>query len=34
VKDGKSTPAFRNIFPIPASDLGANPNLKQNDPNY
>jgi hypothetical protein len=34
VKDGKSTAAFRNIFPIPASDLGANPNLKQNDPNY
>ena len=33
VPDGKSTPAFRDIFPIPASDLGANPNLSQN-PNY
>jgi len=31
VKDGIATPAYRNIFPIPANDLNANPNLKQND---
>jgi hypothetical protein len=31
VKEGRSTEAFRNIFPIPASDLLANPNLRQND---
>lgn len=30
VKEGKTTEKFRNIFPIPASDLAANPNLKQN----
>ncbi|MEZ4988173.1 MAG: RagB/SusD family nutrient uptake outer membrane protein [Saprospiraceae bacterium] len=30
---GTSVPAYRNIFPIPASDLGVNPNLSQN-PNY
>jgi hypothetical protein len=30
VKDGVSTDAKFNIFPIPAADLGANPNLKQN----
>jgi starch-binding outer membrane protein, SusD/RagB family len=28
---GKATPAHLNIFPIPASDLIANPKLKQND---
>jgi hypothetical protein len=33
VAAGKSTPAFRDVYPIPASDLGANPNLSQN-PNY
>lgn len=31
VKEGRTTEGFRNIFPIPASDLAANPNLKQND---
>jgi hypothetical protein len=29
-KDGASTDDHLNVFPIPASDLGANPNLKQN----
>jgi hypothetical protein len=29
VKEGTSTPAFRNYFPIPSSDLAANPTLKQ-----
>ncbi len=33
VKDGKAVEDFRNIFPIPSSDLIANPNLKQN-PGY
>jgi hypothetical protein len=33
VQAGKTTEAFRNLFPIPASELGANPNLKQN-PGY
>jgi hypothetical protein len=27
------TPAFRGLLPIPAAELGANPNLKQN-PGY
>jgi hypothetical protein len=31
IKDGTSIEAKRAIFPIPASDLGTNPNLKQND---
>jgi hypothetical protein len=31
--DGIATEAFRNIFPIPAADLGANPKLEQN-PGY
>jgi len=31
VKEGKSVPTFRNIFPIPAADMSANPRLKQND---
>jgi len=31
IKDGAATPAYRNLFPIPSNDLGANPNLKQND---
>lgn len=30
VKEGTSTPSFRNIYPIPSADLGANTNLKQN----
>ncbi len=33
VMEGASTPAFRNIFPIPASDIGVNPKLQQN-PGY
>ncbi len=32
-KNGISVPAFYNIFPIPSSDVSANPNLKQN-PGY
>ncbi|WP_044211650.1 RagB/SusD family nutrient uptake outer membrane protein [Flammeovirga sp. OC4] len=31
--EGRSTPAYRNIFPVPAQQLIANPNLKQN-PGY
>ncbi len=31
VKEGRLTESFRDIFPIPASDLLANPNIKQND---
>lgn len=30
VKEGKKMPSFRNVFPIPSSDLGNNPNLEQN----
>ena len=30
VAGGTTTPAFRNVFPIPTSDLSANPNLQQN----
>lgn len=30
VRDGRGVEAFRNIFPIPAADIIANPNLKQN----
>jgi hypothetical protein len=33
VKEGVSTEAFRDIFPIPANDLAANPGLNQN-PGY
>lgn len=33
VKNGSSVEEKFNLFPIPASDLAANPNLKQND-NY
>ncbi|GAB2771029.1 RagB/SusD family nutrient uptake outer membrane protein [Salinimicrobium soli] len=33
VPQGTTTAAFRNIFPIPASDLGVNTNLTQN-PGY
>jgi len=31
VKEGTSTPSYRNLYPIPSDDLTANPNLKQND---
>lgn len=31
VKDGTATPSYRNLYPIPSNDLGANPNLEQND---
>jgi len=31
VMDGKATDAKYNLFPIPASDIAANPNLKQNE---
>jgi hypothetical protein len=31
VKDGISTSKHLDVFPIPASDRGANPNLEQND---
>ncbi len=31
--DGVSTESYRNIYPIPAADIGANPNLDQN-PEY
>ncbi len=30
VKEGASTPAYRDLFPIPADDRAANPNLDQN----
>jgi hypothetical protein len=30
VKAGTTTGAFRDLYPIPASELGANPNLTQN----
>ncbi len=30
VKAGKLTEAFRNLYPLPASEIIANPNLKQN----
>ncbi len=30
VKDGKSVETFRALFPLPAADVTANPNLKQN----
>lgn len=33
VKEGKTVENFRNIYPIPAADRGANPNLRQN-PGY
>lgn len=31
IKEGVPTERYRNIFPIPSSDLAANPNLKQNE---
>jgi len=33
VKEGKTTASFRNVFPVPANQLTANPNLIQN-PGY
>lgn len=33
VRDGRAVESFRNIFPIPASDVIANPSLQQN-PGY
>jgi len=33
VKAGVTTPAYRNLYPIPTAELGANPNLTQN-PGY
>jgi hypothetical protein len=30
-KNGQATASFRDLFPIPAADLAANPGLKQND---
>lgn len=33
VKDGRGVESFRKLYPIPASDLTSNPNLKQN-PGY
>lgn len=33
VAEGTSTPSYRNILPIPSTDLNANPNLTQN-PGY
>ncbi|MGA9270816.1 MAG: RagB/SusD family nutrient uptake outer membrane protein [Lutimonas sp.] len=31
VKEGKTTEAFRDIYPIPSTDIIANPSLTQND---
>jgi starch-binding outer membrane protein, SusD/RagB family len=31
VKDGAATDSYRDLFPIPAADMGANPTLEQND---
>ena len=31
VKVGTSTPSYRDLYPIPSNDLGANPTLKQNE---
>ena len=33
VKEGIATESFRDLFPIPAADIGANPTLEQN-PGY
>lgn len=30
VQAGTSIPAYRSLFPLPATDVTANPNLKQN----
>ncbi len=31
VQDGRATEAFRDVFPVPASQITANPNLVQNE---
>ena len=31
VMEGQAVEAFRNVYPIPASDINANPNLTQNE---
>ena len=31
VKEGRATETHRDLFPIPSAELGANPNLEQND---
>ena len=31
VKEGKAVESYKNLFPIPTSDLMVNPNLEQND---
>ncbi|GAB3015417.1 RagB/SusD family nutrient uptake outer membrane protein [Niabella terrae] len=31
---GKAVEDFRNLYPIPAADINANPNLDQNSPEY
>jgi hypothetical protein len=31
VAEGTATESYRNLYPIPAADLGANPTLNQND---
>ncbi len=31
VKEGTATPSYRDLFPIPAADIGSNPTLKQNN---
>jgi hypothetical protein len=33
VPEGRGVEEYRNLFPIPASDIAANPNLDQN-PGY
>lgn len=33
VRNGTGVPSFRRLFPIPATEVGSNPNIKQN-PNY
>ncbi len=33
VKNGTGVDAYRKIYPIPATEVGSNPNIKQN-PNY
>ena len=31
VKEGAAVESFRNLFPIPAAEINANPNLSQNE---
>jgi hypothetical protein len=30
IKNGTGVGAFRKLYPIPASEVGSNPNIKQN----